>query len=69
MASRRAPELPESELDTARLALGWRRNGQTVAQIAALLRHAHGLRCSRDDVRRLLSAARALARRAAGASA
>ena len=69
MARRQAPELTEPELETARLILGWRLNGLTVRQIAALLKHARGLSYSRYDVRRLLAAARALARRAARSAA
>lgn len=69
MASPRAPELTDAELETARLILGWRQQGSTVRQIAGLLRYARGLRYAPAHVRRLLSAARALARRAARAAA
>lgn len=69
MARRAAHELTDAELETAQLALGWRQQGLTVPQIAGLLRHARGLPLSRADVRRLLVAARALARRTARAAA
>ena len=69
MARHPVQDLTDAELEVATLILGWRRNGTTVAQIAGLLKYARRLHYTRADVRRLLSAARALARRAARAAA